>query len=80
MSTNSNQLNIPLARETGSIGGQMVKNNVSHTKYEIRQTYPYYSWTYQNCGAQSHHFYIKRDSLLEEVPFDVISQMQFYAG
>ena len=49
MSTNRNQLNIPLARETGSIGGQMVKNNVSHTKYEIRQTYPYYSWTYQNC-------------------------------
>lgn len=69
MSTNSNQLNIPLARETGSIGGQMVKNNVSHTKYEIRQTYPYYSWTYQNCGAQSHHFYIKKGLPCRGSPF-----------
>ena len=69
MSTNSNQLNIPLARETGSIGGQMVKNNVSPTKYEIRQTYPYYSWTYQNCGARSHHFYTKKGLPFRGSPF-----------
>ena len=77
MSNNNNQLNIPQAREAGSVEGQMVK-----TKCPTRTKFDRNIWTV--LGHIRTVEYIATISIKKgppmEVPFVVISQMQFYAG
>ena len=68
------------SRKAGSIVGQTVKKMCPLAKDNIRRKYPDRCKTYQNCGIYSDHFDIKKGLPSQEVPFAVISQMQFYAG
>jgi small acid-soluble spore protein D (minor alpha/beta-type SASP) len=41
------------SREAGSVGGQMVKKDVSRTNYKIRQTQPDFCWACADCAIHS---------------------------